>query len=156
MVAEAVGDELVTHDELLAPLKAFFASRNVPWTESNARQAQVPTSGAPIDNPNGTAPGLHVSKNGKTVLALPGPKGEFNPMANGPVREILRRLGGEGVIHSRTLRVIGIGESAVEAQVRDAAIQARLAELQAGAEVTTPEPGQFDPAVLADPALLGD
>ena len=118
-IAEAVGDELTTHDELLAPLKAFFQSRNVPWTESNARQAQVPTSGVPIDNPNGTAPGLHVSKGGKTVIALPGPKGEFNPMADGPVREILRRLGGEGTIHSRTLRVIGIGESAVEAQVRD-------------------------------------
>ena len=118
-IAEAVGDELVTHDELLAPLKAFFASRGLAWNESNARQAQVPTSGVPIDNPNGTAPGLHVSKEGKTVLALPGPKGEFNPMADGPVREILRRLGGEGVIHSRTLRVIGIGESAVEARVRD-------------------------------------
>jgi peptidyl-prolyl cis-trans isomerase C len=44
----------------------------------------------------------------------------------------------------------------IEAQVRDEAIQARLAELQAAGEVTTPEPGQFDPAVLADPALLGD
>ena len=118
-IAEAVEDELVMHGELLEPLKAFFQSRNVPWTESNARQAQVPTSGVPIDNPNGTAPGLHVSKDGKTVIALPGPKGEFNPMADGPVREILRRLGGEEVIHSRTLRVIGIGESAVEAQVRD-------------------------------------
>ena len=118
-IAEAVGDELVRHDELLAPLKAFFAARGLAWNESNARQADVPASGAPIDNPNGTAPGLHVSKRGKTILALPGPKGEFNPMADGPVREILRRLGGEGVIHSRTLRVIGIGESAVEARIRD-------------------------------------
>ena len=118
-IAEAVGDELVTHEELLAPLKAFFSSRGLGWVESNGRQAQVPTSGVPIDNPNGTAPGLHVSKGGKTVLALPGPKGEFNPMAEGPVREILRRLGGEGVIHSRTLRVVGIGESAAEERVRD-------------------------------------
>ncbi len=44
----------------------------------------------------------------------------------------------------------------IEAQVRDEAIQARLAELQAQGEVTTPAPGQFDPAVLADPAILGD
>lgn len=118
-IAEAVGDELVLHEELLTPLKAFFASRNVPWVESNGRQAQVPASGVPIDNPNGTAPGLHVSKDGKTVIALPGPKGEFNPMANGAVREILRGLAGEGVIHSRTLRVVGIGESSVEDRVRD-------------------------------------
>ena len=118
-IAEAVGDELVTREELLGPLKAFFASRGYAWVESNGRQAQVPTSGVPIDNPNGTAPGLHVGKNGKTVIALPGPKGEFDPMANGPVRAILRELSGEGVIHSRTLRVVGIGESAVEERVRD-------------------------------------
>jgi len=119
-IAEAVGDELVIDDEILANLKSFFASRGVDWLESNGRQAQVPTSGTTIDNPNGTAPGLHVSKNGKTILALPGPKGEFNPMADGPVREILQSLQGDGmVIHSRTLRIVGEGESAVEARVRD-------------------------------------
>jgi nicotinamide-nucleotide amidase len=119
-IAEAVGDELVVDDEILANLKSFFASRGVDWLESNGRQAQVPTSGTTINNPNGTAPGLHVSKNGKTILALPGPKGEFNPMADGPVREILQSLQGDGmVIHSRTLRIVGEGESAVEARVRD-------------------------------------
>ncbi len=119
-IAEAVGDELVTHEDILEALKAMFASRGIAWVESNGRQAQVPASGRTIDNPYGTAPGLWVGKDGKTVLALPGPKGEFNPMANGPVREILRGLSGEGtVIHSRTLRVIGIGESMVEDRVRD-------------------------------------
>ena len=167
-IAEAVEDELVMHGELLEPLKAFFQSRNVPWTESNARQAQVPTSGVPIDNPNGTAPGLHVSKDGKTVIALPGPKGEFNPMADGPVREILRRLGGEGVIHSRTLRVIGIGESAVEAQVRDlmdgdapsVAPYAHLGEvhlrLTARAASVAAADALFDPVAMAIRERLGD
>jgi nicotinamide-nucleotide amidase len=119
-IAEAVGDELILDEKILRRLKEFFASRGMGWIESNGRQAQVPASGRPIDNPNGTAPGLHVSKNGKTVLALPGPKGEFNPMADGPVREILRGLRGDGmVIHSRTLRVVGVGESAAEDRVRD-------------------------------------
>jgi nicotinamide-nucleotide amidase len=40
-------------------------------------------------------------------------------MANGPVREYLERLQGGGVIHSRTLRIIGMGESHVEDLVRD-------------------------------------
>jgi peptidyl-prolyl cis-trans isomerase C len=44
----------------------------------------------------------------------------------------------------------------IESQVRDAAIQARLAELQAAGEVTQPAPGQFDPAVLGDLSLLED
>ena len=41
-------------------------------------------------------------------------------------------------------------------QVRDEAIQARLAELQEAGDVTQPEPGQFDPAVLGDLSLLED
>jgi nicotinamide-nucleotide amidase len=71
-----------------------------------------------IDNPNGTAPGLVCRQDGKTVIALPGPKPEFNPMADGPVREFLETLAGGSVIHSRILRVCGLGESFVEEQIR--------------------------------------
>ena len=53
------------------------------------------------------------------MIALPGPKGEFDPMAHGPVRGFLSTLSGGQVIHSRTLRIIGIGESEVEDRVRD-------------------------------------
>src|SRR4051812_7039859 len=60
-IAEATGDDLVTHFDLLDGLKRFFADRGIAWLESNGRQAQVPASGVPIDNPNGTAPGLHVT-----------------------------------------------------------------------------------------------
>lgn len=117
-IASALGDELEVVPEVEEKLKAFFASRGVTWTENNGRQAQKPTSARLIDNPNGTAPGLICEKNGKVVIALPGPKGEFNPMAHGPVKEFLGRLQGGGVIHSRTLRIIGIGESQVEVRVR--------------------------------------
>lgn len=44
----------------------------------------------------------------------------------------------------------------IENQVRQQAIEARLAELQSQGEVVLPEPGQFDPAAIADPALLAD
>ncbi len=117
-IAAALGDELVKVPEAEERLRKFFAARNVPFVESNARQALRPTSAELIDNPNGTAPGLLCRKNGKTVIALPGPAGEFNPMAQGPVKEFLSRASGGGVIHSRTLRVTGIGESMVEDQIR--------------------------------------
>lgn len=118
-IAEALGEELVPVPEVEERLKSFFSSRGIPWVESNARQATRPESAELIDNPNGTAPGLHCRKDGKTVLALPGPRGEFNPMAEGPVRKILEGLGGGVTIHSRTLRVAGIGESLVEERIRD-------------------------------------
>ncbi|TNC74265.1 peptidylprolyl isomerase [Rubellimicrobium roseum] len=44
----------------------------------------------------------------------------------------------------------------IEGQLQQQAVEARLAELEAGAQVTRPEPGQFDPAVLNDATLLED
>ncbi len=46
--------------------------------------------------------------------------------------------------------------SEIEAQVQQEAIEARIVELESAAEVTRPEPGQFDPAVLSDTSLLED
>lgn len=116
-IAGALDDELVHVPEVEVALRTFFAQRNMAFTESNARQAFRPASAELIDNPNGTAPGLLCRKHGKTVIALPGPAGEFNPMAKGPVLTYLQGASGGGVIHSRTLRVDGIGESAAEAQI---------------------------------------
>jgi len=117
-IAAALDDTLVRNAEMEAKLREFFSSRGISFAASTARQADVPTCGRMIDNPNGTAPGLICEKNGKVVIALPGPKGEFNPMAHGPVREFLSQLQGGGVIHSRVLRIIGMGESHVEERVR--------------------------------------
>ena len=118
MIAEALGDEMLHDDGYEQQLRDWFERRSIRWTESIARQADRPASATFIDNRNGTAPGLHCVKNGKVVLALPGPKGEFDPMADGAVRRILEAMG-QGVIFSRTLRIVGMGESHVEDLVRD-------------------------------------
>jgi nicotinamide-nucleotide amidase len=117
-IALALGDTLETVPEGEEKLKAFFAQRNIQWVESNARQAQKPTCAELLPNPNGTAPGLVCRKNGKTVFALPGPRGEFDPMAYEQVKPMLEALGGGQVIHSRVLRVIGVGESLVEERLK--------------------------------------
>jgi len=117
-IAIALGDELEEVPEVAEKLRSFFAMRNIPMVQSNLRQALKPTSARQIDNPNGTAPGLLCEKNGKVVIALPGPKGEFDPMANNSVRPYLEQLQGGQVIHSRVLRVVGVGESSVEEMIR--------------------------------------
>lgn len=117
-IATALGDELEEVPEVAEKLRAFFAARNIRMAESTLRQAQKPTSAQLVDNPNGTAPGLICQKNGKVVIALPGPKGEFDPMAMGPVRQFLEQLQGGQVIHSRVLRIVGMGESHVEEAIR--------------------------------------
>lgn len=117
-IALALDDELETVPEVEERLRRWFAARNYTWVESNARQAQKPTCADLIPNPNGTAPGLVARKNGKTVFALPGPRGEFDPMAYDSVKPMLETLGGGVVIHSRVLRITGVGESAVEERIK--------------------------------------
>ncbi len=117
-IALALDDTLETVPEVEAKLRRWFAARNYTWVESNGRQAQKPTCAELIPNPNGTAPGLVARKNGKTVFALPGPRGEFDPMAYDSVKPMLETLGGGVVIHSRVLRITGVGESAVEERIK--------------------------------------
>lgn len=117
-IAVAMEDTLEVVPEMEARLTEFFRSRNYPMSPSILRQAEKPTCAELIENPNGTAPGLLCRKNGKTVIALPGPKGEFDPMADGPVRSYLETIQGNQVIHSRVLRICGMGESTVEDKIR--------------------------------------
>ncbi len=113
-IAAALESPLV-HDLLVEEsIRATFEARGLRWVDSNARQAMRPESGETIANAHGTAPGLVCRKGGKVVLALPGPPREFNPMASGAVKGILASLSGGQVIHSRILRVCGLGESRVE------------------------------------------
>jgi nicotinamide-nucleotide amidase len=117
-IADALEEGMEEDPRIAERLLKFFAMRNLPWTESQLRQAQRPASSEPIENPNGTAPGLICRKQAKFVVALPGPKGEFVPMVEGPVRKLLASLQTNQVIRSRILKTCGIGESWVEERVR--------------------------------------
>lgn len=121
IIAEVLEAPLVRDDAVAVHLKEYFAKRGATMVDSNYRQAMVPTGGRPLPNVNGTAPGLLVEKNGKTVFALPGPPNEFIPLFESQIYPyLLEKLGGERqVIRSRTLRVIGMGESLVEDTVKD-------------------------------------
>jgi nicotinamide-nucleotide amidase len=119
-LAQAFDDTLVRDEAIAERLTEFFRSRGMPVLESNLRQAMVPTHGCPLENPNGTAPGLLFEKDGKAGIALPGPPNEFIPMVDNHVVPYLRaRTGNVGTIRSRVLRVAGVGESAVEDRVKD-------------------------------------
>lgn len=118
-IARALDEPIVLDEAVLADLKALYASRRMVWRESVARQARRPACGQAIPNPAGTAPGLICRKAGKTVVALPGPRSEFLPMAEGPVRALLTDLGGGEAIVSRVLRVCGLGESVVAEKLGD-------------------------------------
>ena len=120
-IAEVLGEQMVIDPESEKVIRAFFERRGLQIAESNLKQALKPETGIAIPNSVGTAPGVIVEKDGKIVIALPGPPGELMPMVERSVIPYLsaKTLGAPTVLVSRILRVCGIGESAAEEKVKD-------------------------------------
>jgi nicotinamide-nucleotide amidase len=91
---------------------------------SNRKQATIP-AGATVLAPVGTAPGLVVppaANGGPTVIVLPGPPRELQPMwtaavDTGALRAALKNATD---YHQRTLRMFGIPESEIALTLREA------------------------------------
>ena len=120
-IAQVFGEELVMHEPSLEQLRAFFEKRRAVMAERNKKQALIYANGRPIPNPNGTAPGALLEKDGKIIISLPGPPNEMMPMVENFVVPFLsERLSGQRqYLVTRTFRLIGIGESTVDERVQD-------------------------------------
>ena len=70
-------------------------------------------SATALPNPNGTAPGWWVETEHNVVVALPGPPRELEPMWHDHALPRLRARGLGADRAAETLRLTGIGESAV-------------------------------------------
>ncbi len=123
-------------------LEDFFRKRQRSMSEINRRQAMVPRGAELLPNDRGTAPGIYLEAWGKVVVLLPGPPGELLPMFRSQVvprlQARLQAAGDLAVLRSRTLRVIGMGESALVSELQEIlACQSNptIAPLAKGAEV---------------------
>lgn len=114
VVAEALGLPLDEDAAVLAFIQQRFANRGWKMPEVNRRQAQVPRGAIVLPNPNGTAPGLWIERDGKGVALLPGPPREMRPMLQLLATERLAQRSDGLRIHRRHLRIGGRGESRVE------------------------------------------
>ena len=113
-VAALVDEQPVVDPELEHTLRGFFAGRGYAMPERNVKQAWLLPSTRAIPNPRGTAPGWWVEKDGRVLVAMPGPPAEFTFMWEQEVEPRLARLAGGAVIVSRTLKTIGVGEGTVD------------------------------------------
>ena len=141
---------------------------NVP--DSFWKQALVPKKGRGLPNPTGTALGALFEVGGKMAICLPGPPNELIPMTEQSVEPYLRQktTGSPAVIQSRTLRIAGMGESEIEARVKDlmassnptVAPYAKIGEvhLRVTARASTPEAAfaLIEPVESALRQRLGD
>jgi len=120
VAAKFFGLNLVMHEESQKRIFERFAGRALP--ESVNRNALVPETAKILPNEHGSAPGICLKRDGKVLIMLPGPPHEMEPMfikyAASFLREIFHKEAGR-VFVSRTLKIIGIGETAVESQLKD-------------------------------------
>lgn len=117
-VAEKFGLPLVLDSEILSHLEEYFAKSGRVMTENNKKQALIPEGATVFRNMHGTADGIAVEKDGKTVVMLPGPPREMKPMLENQVIPYLR-LKTDHILVSSNVNIFGLGESSVETALAD-------------------------------------
>lgn len=117
--ARVMGLPLVKDKHTEERLKEYYKERKKEdLPESNWKQAVIPEGAVVFDNGNGTAPGLVVEQNGKTVILVPGPPNELYPMMEKQICPYLQKKN-EEVILSQMVKICGFGESKVEEMILD-------------------------------------
>ncbi|MBI3091070.1 MAG: CinA family nicotinamide mononucleotide deamidase-related protein [Candidatus Tectomicrobia bacterium] len=118
--AEAAGVKLEFRQDLLDEIEAMFRKRNFKLTPNNRKQAFIPRGSEAIHNPVGTAPGFIVKVGDAYVVALPGVPHEMKHLMHHVVLPFLQEhCGIRATLVTRTLKLVGIGESHVDAQIHD-------------------------------------
>lgn len=87
-------------------------------TPNNFQQAMLPQGCTVFHNDWGTAPGCAFKKDGKTVIMIPGPPNECVPMFRACAMPYLKKLSDDHIV-SHSVRIFGMGESAVDDIFRD-------------------------------------
>jgi len=110
-IAEVMGEKATVSEHLERELQALFQRLGRDMPPSNLKQATLIPSAQAIPNPRGTAPGWWVEREGKTMVAMPGPPGEMRRMWEREVVPRLREKVQGEVILCRTLKSFGLSEA---------------------------------------------
>ncbi|MBQ9975043.1 MAG: competence/damage-inducible protein A [Clostridia bacterium] len=118
-VGKAMDIPLEYHTPTLEKIEAYYRRKGVVMTENNKKQALLPKGAIVLENRQGMAPGTITEKDGKLIIALPGPPRELGPMFREDVMPYLAKRYGASVIASRMVRFWGLAESAMDERVKD-------------------------------------
>jgi nicotinamide-nucleotide amidase len=115
-IAGLLGEKMEVDPGLKANLVKFFNERHIDMSDNNLKQASLIPSAQAIPNPRGTAPGWWAEKEGKIIIAMPGPPSEMQPMWQTHVAPALQSRSG-AIILSKTLKMWGVPEGTVDDQL---------------------------------------
>ncbi len=117
-IADYCGLKCVMDEESKRRIIERFSRGHMYMPESNFKQAEMPEGCIILQNDNGTAPGAIVESENCKFIMLPGPPSEMKPMFDDLVIPYLEQFS-DGVIRSKSIRVFGLGESAVDEMLGD-------------------------------------
>ncbi len=118
-IAGALNMRLVLDRSAISGMNEFFKRLNHKIPKTSLRQALVPEGARCLNNPLGTAPGIVIESGEKIIIALPGPPREMQPMMENHVIPYLKKKFCGKIIKSRSIKLIGIAEAAVNDKVKD-------------------------------------
>lgn len=113
-IAKFFEEEMEVDPTLLNDLEENFALRGIEMPKTNIKQATLIPSSIPLPNPNGTAPGWFVNKDGKIVIAMPGPPMELIPMWKNHVVDKLTAFSDGISIATKNIKTFGRSEGELD------------------------------------------
>lgn len=116
VIAEAMGDTIVENKECMEVLMRHFEKHGYKFTPNNLKQAYMPSRATVLPNDAGSAPGFALEKDGKMIIAMPGPPREMTRMFEKQVKPLLEAKQ-DSVIYYRLIRTFGLGESMMETEL---------------------------------------
>ena len=137
--ARAAGVELIHNEQALADIKSFFNKLGRPFSESNRKQAMIPSSAVCLHNPIGTAPGFSIEIGRCKFFFLPGVPQEMKKMlAEQVLVSIGDLLGADRQFNqTKTISTFGLPESMVGEKV--GAVENVFPEVTLGLRAKFPE-----------------
>jgi nicotinamide-nucleotide amidase len=115
-IAGLLGEKLEVDPGLKQSITDYFAQRGLEMPLSNIKQAALIPSATAVLNPQGTAPGWWVEKDGRIIVAMPGPPHEMQYMWQNAVSPRLQQKI-RAIIMSRTIKTFGLTEAKVDEMV---------------------------------------
>lgn len=116
VLSKTISKPLVEDATLKLQIKEKFKQKNIYMPKSNLKQAMIFEDSIIFENKNGTAPGMAIKFNSKTIILLPGPPKELVPMFKQEVIPFLEKLT-NCIIKSKNIYLYGITESQVDEKI---------------------------------------
>lgn len=117
-LSEVVGKPLIYDGKTKALVEKYFSEVDHTPDDNNYKQAEIPEGASALHNPIGLACGVWLEEKDCIYVLLPGPP---NEMRQTFAASLLPRLlaFSEGQLFDRHYRLFGIGESQLDAALRD-------------------------------------